>query len=113
MSIHSYESFVKEAKQEPIKVFAANRLKGATEIAMNAKEKGGDALLTYHHFSVKLSYYQQEVEGTLDMKKSEAEFQSLLGELSATGTNTDQIVFQELVGKLEVLGELLIRYKNP
>ena len=30
--------------------FADNRLGGATKIAQTAKEKGGDALLTYHHF---------------------------------------------------------------
>ena len=111
--MNTFEELLNEGSLEPIEVFAANRLKGATEIAMNAKEKGGDALLTFHHFSVKLPYYKQEVDGSLDMNKAEAEFQSLLSELSATGTNTDQIVFQELVGKLEVLGELIIRYKNP
>ena len=37
--------------------FAEHRLDGATTISNNAKEKGGDALLTHHHFVVKLPFY--------------------------------------------------------
>ena len=38
--------------------FAEKRMGGATKIANNAKEKGGPAMLTYHHFKVKLPYYK-------------------------------------------------------
>jgi len=47
-----------EAK-ESFETFAKNRLAGAEKIIANAKEKGGDALLTYTHFNVKPSYYKK------------------------------------------------------
>jgi len=43
--------------------FVSNRMNGAAKISQNAKEKGGDALLTYHHFVVKLPYYQKAKNG--------------------------------------------------
>ena len=49
-----------EAK-ESFEQFAKNRLAGAEKIIANAKEKGGDALLTYTHFNVKPSYYKKAI----------------------------------------------------
>jgi hypothetical protein len=95
----------------PGQEFAENRLAGASKIAKSAKEKGGDALLTYHHFYVKLPYYQKEVDGKLDMKEVKKEYDNLLTDLyesTRNSMNITQIEFQELVGKIEVLGELLI-----
>ena len=109
--MRSYQDFLKE-KNETLKQFASNRLKGASDIAEKAKEKGGDALLTYHHFSVKLPYYTEEIEGEFNIEKSQKEFDSLLDELHKKGTSLEQIKFQELVGKIEVLGELIIRNKK-
>ena len=101
-------------KKETHKEFAENRLAGATKISKAAKEKGGDALLTYHHFHVKLPYYQKRVDGKLDMKKVKKEYDELLTDLyeaTRNSMNISQVAFQELVGKIEVLGELLIENK--
>ena len=98
--------------QETLETFSQNRLAGATKIAQGAKEKGGDALLTYHHFVVKLPYYKQGVDGDLDFTQIESEYKKKLNELYAatkSSMNIGQIEFQKLVGEIEVLGELLIR----
>lgn len=93
------------------KEFAQNRLAGATKISQAAKEKGGDALLTYHHFHVKLPYYKKCVEGKLDMQEVKEKYDDLLTKLYKSTRNSmqiSQVKFQELVGEIEVLGELLI-----
>ena len=54
--------------------FVTNRMNGAAKITQTAKEKGGDALLTYHHFYVKLPYYQKSVDGELDMQTVKEEY---------------------------------------
>jgi hypothetical protein len=97
---------------ETLEEFSTNRLAGASKIAQGAKEKGGDALLTYHHFKVKLPYYKQGVDGDLDFVQIESEYKKKLNALYAATKNSmgiEQIAFQELVGEIEVLGELLIR----
>lgn len=88
--------------------FAEKRLGGATKIANNAKEKGGPAMLTYHHFVVKLPYYKEASEGKFDMDKAKKEFDECVKQLS---DNMEQVEFQKLVGKIEVLGELIIKHK--
>lgn len=102
----------KEEKDD--KAFAKTRLSGAEKIAETAKEKGGDAMLTYHHFNVKLSYYEKATQGKLDLEKAHEEYNSLLDQLVKAQKETEidlsQIEFQKIVGKLEVLGELLIEY---
>jgi hypothetical protein len=92
--------------------FSEHRLEGATTITNNAEEKGGDALLTYHHFKVKLPYYEQAVDGKFNKKMAKAHFEDLVDELvyaTSDGIKLDQIEFQELMGKIEVVGELLIK----
>ena len=101
-------------EKETIQEFAENRLAGATKISKAAKEKGGDALLTYHHFHVKLPYYQKSVDGELDMGSLKEEYDDLLTDLyeaTRNSMNISQVKFQELVGKIEVVGELLIENK--
>jgi len=105
---------IAEELEEPesLETFSTNRLAGATKIAQGAKEKGGDALLTYHHFVVKLPYYKQGVDGQLDFAQIEVEYKKKLNALYVATKNEmgiEQIPFQELVGEIEVLGELLIR----
>ena len=105
---------IAEELEEPesLERFSTNRLAGASKIAQGAKEKGGDALLTYHHFKVKLPYYKQGVDGDLDFMQIENEYKKKLNELYMATKNEmgiEQIPFQELVGEIEVLGELLIR----
>lgn len=99
---------LKEAK-ETLETFAATRGKGATKISETAEKKGGLALLTWHHFKVKLPYYKKAEQGKLDLEKAKDEFEKTLKSISLSMT---QIEFQREVGRLEVLGELLIKNKK-
>ena len=47
--------------------FADKRMGGAAKISSDAKEKGGFAILTYHHFVVKLPYYEKAKAGKIDL----------------------------------------------
>jgi len=98
-------------EKETLQEFSKNRLAGASKISKAAKEKGGDSLLTYHHFKVKLPYYQKSVDGELNMKSLKEEYDNLLTDLyeaTRNSINITQVEFQEIVGKIEVVGELLI-----
>lgn len=99
---------LKETK-ETIKDFAITRGKGAKKIADTAKEKGGLALLTWHHFKVKLPYYNKASNGKLNMGDAKKEFDETYKKISL---DMSQIEFQREVGRLEVLGELLIKDKK-
>ena len=88
--------------------FVSNRMNGAAKITQNAKEKGGDALLTYHHFVVKLPYYKKAKDGEMDIDAAKKEFTETLSKISL---DMDQTTFQTEVGRLEVLGELIIKSK--
>ena len=97
---------------KPFTDFAEKRMGGAEKISSDAKQKGGLAILTYHHFVVKLPYYEKAKAGKIDLEQMKTEYKTLLEKLySATKgeMNIDQIEFQELVGKIEVLGELIIK----
>lgn len=94
--------------KESFKEFAETRKKGAEKIANNAKEKGGLALLTWHHFKVKDPYYKKAASGKFEREAFEKEFNDTLKKISL---DMGQIEFQREVGRLEVLGELLIRNK--
>jgi hypothetical protein len=91
--------------------FAEKRLGGATKIANSAKEKGGPSMLTYHHFNVKLPYYKDAAEGKFNFAASVKEFDSCVNRLSEKMNNMEQIEFQKLMGRIEVLGELIIKHK--
>jgi hypothetical protein len=94
--------------------FADKRLAGATKIAESAKEKGDSAMLTYHHFVVKLPYYQKAADGKFDVDKSKNELAKKLEKLCSITKDVDikQIEFQKLMGEVEVLGELIIKSKE-
>lgn len=115
--IKAYSLFINEAKTQDLtfEEFAKARLEGATKISDAAKEKGGSALLTYQHFVVKLPYYKKAAAGKFDAKTFSSELSSLVKDLTR-GTSgkikLEQVEFQRLVGKIEVIGELLIRDKN-
>jgi len=97
------------------KDFADTREAGAEKIVDNAKEKGGLALLTWHHFKVKLPYYKKAAAGKFDLKSAKKEYKDLLEKLylaTKTDMDIDQIDFQELVGKIEVIGELIIKEES-
>mgnify|MGYP000849491993 FL=1 len=97
-----------EAKDKPetFESFADTREAGAGKIADSAKKKGGLALLTWHHFKVKLPYYKRAAAGKFDLDEAKREFESTYKKIS---TSMTQIEFQREVGRLEVLGELIIR----
>jgi hypothetical protein len=88
--------------------FAGTRLKGAEKIADTTQEAGGLSLLTYKHYKVKLPYYTKAKNGELDIDTAKKEFIDTLSKISL---DMDQNTFQIEVGRLEVLGELLINNK--
>ncbi len=98
--------FESKDKTETFESFADTREAGAEKIVNNAKKKGGLALLTWHHFKVKLPYYKKAAAGKLDMAATKKEFDATYKKIS---TSMSQIEFQREVGRLEVLGELIIR----
>jgi len=98
-----------ESETKEFEKFADTRMGGAKKISDTAKEKGGLSLLTYHHFKVKLPYYKKASEGKMNMEDAKKEYKKLLDKLY--DMERGQIPFQELVGKIEVLGELLIKEK--
>jgi hypothetical protein len=102
---------INEAKKvkETFEEFAKKRGEGAEKIAENAQTKGGLAMLTYNHFKVKAPYYDKASKGKFDEKKAKQEFNQTLGKISF---NMTPIEFQKEVGRLEVLGELIIRNKK-
>lgn len=99
---------VKKVK-ETFEEFAKKRGDGAAKIAENAQSKGGLAMLTYNHFKVKAPYYDKASKGKFNVKQATAEFNSIKSGISLNMSPTE---FQKEVGKLEVLGELIIRNKK-
>ena len=91
--------------------FASKRLAGAEKIAKSAKEKGGPAMLTYHHFNVKLPYYKDAAEGKFNVAAAIKEFDYCVNKLNSKMENMKQVEFQKLLGQIEVLGELIIKHK--
>ena len=100
-----------EAKDKPdtFESFADTREAGAEKISDTAKKKGGLALLTWHHFKVKLPYYKRAAAGKFDLTEAQKEFDATYKKISSS---MSQIEFQREVGRLEVLGELIIRMKK-
>ena len=105
-------SGLNEAKNDDtLSAFAQKRHAGAQKIADAAEKKGGVSLLTYDHFRVKLPYYKKAVEGKFDFEKTKKEYEKNCSELHSYMNKIEKVnpkKFQELVGKIEVLGELLI-----
>ena len=98
--------FETKAKPDTFESLADTREAGAEKIVDNSKKKGGLALLTWHHFKVKLPYYKKAAAGKFDLDAAKKEFDATYKKISTT---MSQIEFQREVGRLEVLGELIIR----
>jgi hypothetical protein len=98
---------LKEIKSS-IEDFASTRLKGAEKITDTTQKAGGLSLLTYKHYKVKLPYYKKAAAGKLDKDDAKKEFDETLKSISL---NMTQNQFQIEMGRLEVLGELLIENK--
>ena len=101
-------------KDEKFEDFSEKRQSGAEKIANNAKEKGGLSMLTYNHFIVKMPYYEKAKKGNFDPEKGKKEYKDLLEKLvkASEDVNMTQTEFQRLVGKIEVVGELIIKSKE-
>lgn len=100
-----------EENQDYLKSFAKKRHEGAKKISDMSKEKGGVSLLTHDHFLVKLPYYEKASKGQLKTAEMNSEYKNLCIELHSYMNDiqsVDQSKFQKLVGRIEVLGELLI-----
>ena len=98
---------------ETFEQFSKNRLAGATKIADTAKAKGGDSLLTYNHFIVKLPYDKKASLGKFKVDEAKTELKKLHLYLHAILDKfeaKDQIPFQKVMGKIEAIGELIIKY---
>ena len=113
--------FIKKSKKvnfmgmnKTFEEFSQKRGEGASKIAENAKEKGGLSILTYYHFDVKAPYYKKAQEGMFDLAKAKKELKSLINQvyMGIEDMSIGQVEFQKVVGKIEVLGELLIENKE-
>ena len=114
MQIILTEAQIKKLQEQTqFEIFAEKRMGGAEKIAKNAKQKGGPAMLTFHHFDVKLPYYKKAKEGKFDLEKTKKEYKKYIDELvqASDNVNMTQTRFQKLLGLLEVMGELIIKYK--
>jgi hypothetical protein len=95
--------------------FAQKRFDGAKKISDDAKKKGGPALLTYEHFVVKLPYYEVAKDGKFVPLEASRELKQILnevGNLLGGSLNMEQTQFQRIIGRLEVLGELIIKWNE-
>jgi hypothetical protein len=112
-----YESWMltEQVKGQTFEEFAQARHDGAKEISDAAKKKGGNALLTYEHFRVKLPYYKKAAEGKFKMETAKSQLGKLMKKLddgTVEGVSMGQTQFQRLVGEIEVVGELIIKFKE-
>ena len=108
-------SGINESKNSDFIEFSKKRYEGAKKISDMAKEKGGPAILTHHHFVVKLPYYEKAKSNLFDSDEMKKEYQELCNKLHSKMKNIekfDQKEFQELLGKLEAIGELLIKMQS-
>lgn len=105
--------FEKEESGSKFEEFAQIRHDGAKKISDTAKEKGGYSMLTHYHFVVKLPYYKAAAAGKFNMAEAKRDLKAQqrdLNELLKTFEGGDQIPFQKIMGKIEVLGELIINW---
>jgi len=96
-----------EETSEKFDNFAEARGKGTGKIAASAKEKGGPSMLTYHHFNVKLPYYKKAAAGKFNLEEAKKEFEVTYKKISP---EMGMVEFQKEMGRLEVLGELIIKH---
>jgi hypothetical protein len=61
-----------------------------------------------------MPYYEKAKKGTFDPEKGKVEYKQLLDKLVKATEDVDmtQTEFQRLVGKIEVVGELIIKSKE-
>ena len=75
------QAIAEDISIEEMESFAEGRGEGAETIAENAKEKGGNSMLTYHHFKVKAPYYKKASDGNFDKDEFTEDYKGFLEEL--------------------------------
>jgi hypothetical protein len=106
---------LEKADGQTFEEFSQARHDGAKAISDAAKEKGGNALLTYEHFRVKLPYYKNAAAGKFKLATAKSQLAKLMARLSkqtAPDVEIEQSAFQRLVGEIEVVGELIIQFND-
>ncbi len=109
--VKHWGELITESRDSALAEFAQKRLKAAEDTASRAQDKGGAAVLTYHHFIVKLPYYRRAANGKFSITEAGQELSSLTSQLNRLLTDitpSDRVSFQKIMGKIEVIGELLI-----
>lgn len=89
--------------------FFVARKKGANKIANEAKAKGGASQLTAWHFAAKSKPYEEAIQAIKDDKPKSfyiSQCRSLVNKLKFP---MDQQSFQEVMGRLEVWGEIVAK----
>jgi hypothetical protein len=98
-------NFREYQRRERLLQFIQSRMEGASKIAQKSKEKIGPSLLTYWHFNSKVRAYKdliQKIEEGKDLDLTKR-FDALKEKVNI---KMKQRVFQEMMGELEVVGEV-------
>lgn len=104
----------KEWRDKDVTLFH-KRKDGARKIAEEAKSKGGPSQMTAWHFYAKLPQYEQVFSvfrNSDPVSTVRTKFKSLVAQLSKV-ENMSQKEFQELMGEIEVWGEVLVQLEKP
>mgnify|MGYP006272928051 CR=1 FL=1 len=95
-----------------LKLFANRRKDHAINNCSNCKEKELSHFLTKKHFEVKLSIYDKASKN-FDREEMIEQYNSLM--LNLSSKNIEEISsedFQAITGKIEAIGELIIKNKE-
>jgi hypothetical protein len=91
--------------------FFEKRAAGAKKIQKAAQEKGGPSMLTSYHFKAKEKPYKDCINNLSDLAFSKAHAEDCLSQLKDWHKMT-QKEFQEVMGRLEVFGEVYIKLRE-
>ena len=101
--------------EEKFDEFLNKRKAGAEKLAASAKAKGGYSILTAIHFAAKEKPYNDCLKWE-DKEGKEKHFKEKANEIYKQLSDLDSLTqreFQDLMGKLEVYGEVYIRATKP
>lgn len=105
---------MKPQSDDPME-FLKNRKAGAQESAKKAKEKGGDAIVSYYHFAAKDKPYAEIIRKLREegLKPAIALCKERYANLiRQVDLDMDQKKYQAVVGEIEVYGECYIKFKS-
>ena len=101
-------SLILEAHKAAKTSYFRQRLEGAQKAARDNRTKGGSALLSAYHFEAKLPLYRRIIECLEDGGSLRWVREEFNGSLAQVRRAMNQRRFQEVSGRLEVLGEIII-----